>query len=92
MKKELTQEAIKLLKDLISIQSFSSEENETAARLEQWFTDHEIPFFRANNNVYSFNRFYDEKNISNLCLSNFLRPNRHESSRCTTKIRQKEFC
>ena len=45
MKKELTQEAIKLLKDLISIQSFSSEENETAARLEQWFTDHEIPFF-----------------------------------------------
>jgi acetylornithine deacetylase len=61
MKKELTQEAIKLLKDLISIQSFSSEENETAARLEQWFTDHEIPFFRANNNVYAFNRFYDEK-------------------------------
>ena len=61
MKKELTQEAIQLLKDLISIQSFSSEENETAARLEQWFTDHEIPFFRANNNVYAFNRFYDEK-------------------------------
>ncbi|MGB2305791.1 MAG: M20/M25/M40 family metallo-hydrolase [Flavobacteriaceae bacterium] len=61
MKKELTQEAIQLLKDLISIQSFSSEENETAARLEQWFTDHEIPFFRANNNVYTFNRFYDEK-------------------------------
>jgi acetylornithine deacetylase len=61
MKKELTQEAIQLLKDLISIQSFSSEENETAARLEQWFSDHEIPFFRANNNVYAFNRFYDEK-------------------------------
>ncbi|MDC1081070.1 M20/M25/M40 family metallo-hydrolase [Flavobacteriaceae bacterium] len=61
MKKELTQEAIQLLKDLISIQSFSSEENETAARLEQWFADHEIPFFRANNNVYAFNRFNDEK-------------------------------
>lgn len=61
MQKELTKEALELLKDLIAIESFSSEENETAARLEQWFMDHGIPFFRENNNVYAFNHFYDKK-------------------------------
>ena len=58
--KVLTQEAIALLKELISIQSFSSEEDQTAARIEQWFSDHDIPSERIQNNVYAFNANFDE--------------------------------
>ena len=58
--KVVTQEAIALLKDLISIQSFSSEEDQTAARIEQWFSDHDIPCERIQNNVYAFNANFDE--------------------------------
>lgn len=56
----LTQEALSLLQDLIAIQSFSSEEEGTAQRIEQWFTDHAIPFSRENNNVYAFNKNFQE--------------------------------
>lgn len=55
----LTEAAIALLHDLISIQSFSSEEDPTAKRIEQWFVEHEIPTKRENNNVYAFNAAYD---------------------------------
>ena len=58
--KVVTQEAIALLKDLISIQSFSSEEDKTATRIEQWFIDHDIPSKRIQNNVYAFNATFDE--------------------------------
>ena len=58
--KILTQKAITLLKDLISIQSFSSEEDQTAARIEQWFSDHDIPSERLQNNVYAFNANFDK--------------------------------
>ena len=58
--KVVTQEAIALLKDLISIQSFSSEEDKTATRIEQWFIDHDIPSKRIQNNVYAFNAAFDE--------------------------------
>ena len=57
--KKLTEEAIALLHDLISIQSFSSEEEPTAKRIEQWFVDHAIPFKRQDNNVYAFNAAFD---------------------------------
>lgn len=60
MNEVLTQEALSLLKDLISIQSFSSEEQGTAERIEKWFTDHDIPFMRENNNVYAFNHTFEE--------------------------------
>lgn len=56
----LTQEALSLLQDLIAIQSFSSEEEGTAQRIEQWFTEHAIPFSRENNNVYAFNKNFQE--------------------------------
>lgn len=56
----LTQEAIKLLKKLISIQSFSSEEDQTASAIEEWFTAHHIPFKREQNNIYAFNKYFDE--------------------------------
>ena len=60
MNKKLTQEALSLLKDLIAIQSFSSEEDRTALRIEEWFATHDIPFLRKNNNVYAFNKNYEE--------------------------------
>ena len=56
----LTQEALSLLQDLIAIQSFSSEEEGTAQRIEQWFTEHDIPFSRENNNIYAFNQNFQE--------------------------------
>lgn len=57
--KTLTQEAIALLHDLIAIQSFSSEEDPTAVRIEQWFADHGIPSKRQDNNIYAFNATFD---------------------------------
>ena len=42
----LTQEAIALLKALIETPSFSSEEEQTALLIENWFTQNNIPFER----------------------------------------------
>jgi acetylornithine deacetylase len=55
----LTPSAIQLLKDLIEIPSFSSEEDLTAARIEQWFIEHEIPFQRSQNNIWATNEHFD---------------------------------
>ncbi|APG59211.1 M20 family metallo-hydrolase [Christiangramia salexigens] len=57
---DLQQEAIDLLKNLIETQSFSGEEDETAALLEEWFTRHEIPYNRHQNNVWAVNKNYDK--------------------------------
>lgn len=56
----LTQEAIALLKQLIATPSFSSEEQETALLIEAWFTANSIPFKRENNNIWAFNKQYNE--------------------------------
>ena len=69
--KVVTQEAIALLKDLISIQSFSSEEDQTAVRIEQWFSDHDIPSERLQNNVYAFNANFDKSKPSPLGVDTF---------------------
>ena len=58
--KTLSEKAIALLHDLISIQSFSSEEDKTAARVGQWFNDHNIPFEQQDFNVYAFNKAFDK--------------------------------
>ena len=55
----LTASAIQLLKDLIEIPSFSSEEELTAARIEQWFKDFKIPFQRSQNNIWATNADFD---------------------------------
>nr|WP_314839468.1 M20 family metallo-hydrolase [uncultured Flavobacterium sp.] len=55
----LTQEAIALLKALIETPSFSSEEDQTALLIENWFTQNKIPFKRENNNVWAFNKHFD---------------------------------
>lgn len=73
----LTQEAIDLLKNLIETQSFSSEEQQTAILIEQWFINNEIPFKRENNNVWAFNKNFD-KNKPTLLLNSHhdtVRPN-----------------
>ena len=58
--KELTEKAIELLKELISIQSFSSEEDKTADAIENWFKSFNIPFERHLNNVWAVNQHFDE--------------------------------
>ena len=55
----LTTSAIELLKDLIEIPSFSSEEQLTAARIEAWFTNYKIPFQRSHNNIWATNADFD---------------------------------
>ncbi len=57
---QLTNKAIELLQQLISLQSFSSEEDKTANAIEAWFTYFNIPYKREKNNVYAFNKYYDE--------------------------------
>ncbi|MNX12578.1 Succinyl-diaminopimelate desuccinylase [compost metagenome] len=56
----LTQEAIALLKSLIKTPSFSSEEEQTALLIENWFTQNNIPFERENNNIWAFNKNFDK--------------------------------
>lgn len=56
---KLTEKAIALLMKLISIPSFSGEEEGTASALEAWFTSFTIPFERDNNNVYAKNKHWD---------------------------------
>jgi acetylornithine deacetylase len=57
---ELTNNAIALLKELIETQSFSSEEGSTAAHIEGWFKQYEIPFNRTKNNVWAVNKHFEE--------------------------------
>jgi acetylornithine deacetylase len=59
MIKKLTEEAIALLKKLISKQSFSGEENETALLIMQWFSDHNIKFESQIHNVWAKNKHFD---------------------------------
>ncbi|MCL4137400.1 UNVERIFIED_CONTAM: hypothetical protein GTU68_005946 [Idotea baltica] len=61
MIENLTTEAIQLLKNLIATQSFSSEEDNTAVIIENWFKDNEIDFKRSNHNVYAFNKFFNKE-------------------------------
>ncbi|ASV30603.1 M20 family metallo-hydrolase [Maribacter cobaltidurans] len=56
----LTQKAIELLKELISIQSFSQEEEGTAAAIENWFKAFDISFKREHNNVFAKNKYWDD--------------------------------
>ncbi|MBW1295803.1 M20 family metallo-hydrolase [Aquimarina litoralis] len=57
---ELTREAIDLLHQLIETQSFSSEEEGTALLIENWFHQYNIPFEREHNNIWAYNKNFDE--------------------------------
>ncbi|MFK7814099.1 MAG: M20 family metallo-hydrolase [Maribacter sp.] len=58
--KQLTEKAIALLKKLISIQSFSGEEDKTADAIQDWFQAFNIPFERIHNNVFAKSKFWDD--------------------------------
>jgi acetylornithine deacetylase len=69
MIQELTQEAIALLKKLIEIPSFSSEEDQTALQIEQWFIKCGIKYNRTKNNVWAINKHFDDRKPSLLLNS-----------------------
>lgn len=73
--------AIKLLKQLIETPSFSKEENETAAIIENWFTALDIPTSRSNNNIWAFNKYFDANKPSILLNSHHdtVKPNKNYS-------------
>lgn len=56
----LIEEAIALLKELITIPSFSKEEDQTAGVLCLYFAKKGIPHYRIGNNVYVPNKHFDE--------------------------------
>lgn len=58
--KTITKEAVDLLKNLIETPSFSSEEEQTATLIENWFLTNDIPFKREKNNVWAYNLHFDE--------------------------------
>ncbi|HRP57177.1 M20 family metallo-hydrolase [Agriterribacter sp.] len=55
-----TAEAIHLLKELITIPSFSREEDKTAEQIGLFFAHKGIPHFRIGNNIYALNKYFDE--------------------------------
>lgn len=55
----LTKDAIELLKDLIQTESFSKQEDNTAAILEEFFRERNIPFRRKKNNIWAKNKYFD---------------------------------
>jgi acetylornithine deacetylase/succinyl-diaminopimelate desuccinylase-like protein len=69
--------AVRLLEDLIRIPSYSKEEGETAALIESFFAERNIPSNRYLNNVWAVNRYYDASKPSVLLNSHHdtVRPN-----------------
>ncbi len=59
-KEALGQQALALLKQLITIPSFSEEEDETAAAIDVWLQKHGVATKRQFNNIYAFNKHYNE--------------------------------
>lgn len=60
MIEQLTNDAIALLKKLIETESFSSEEDVTAAHIEDWFQRYNIDYKRTKNNVWAVNKNFDD--------------------------------
>jgi len=58
-KKELAEQAIELLQQLIAIPSFSTEEDKTAICIQQWLEGKGIPIRRSANNIIAQNAHYD---------------------------------
>jgi acetylornithine deacetylase len=74
----LQQDAIALLKALITIPSFSKEEDETASLICRFLGDRNIVHFRVGNNVYALNKNYDAAKPSILLNSHHdtVKPNK----------------
>jgi acetylornithine deacetylase len=74
----LTAEALYLLKRLITTPSFSREEDQTAAIIEGFFDQHQIPYKRLKNNLWAQNRHFDPAKPTILLNSHHdtVKPNR----------------
>ena len=57
---KLQDDAINLLKDLISIQSFSFEEDKTATKINNWLRERGVKSDRKVNNIIAYNKHYDQ--------------------------------
>ncbi|MEP2236940.1 MAG: M20 family metallo-hydrolase [Maribacter sp.] len=57
---ELTESAISLLKELISIESFSKQEDKTADAIQAWLAKYDIPNERDGNSIIAKNKFWDD--------------------------------
>lgn len=69
MNKIIYENAVGLLKQLISTPSFSKEENDTAEIICAFFSKHDVPFARVGNNIYAKNKHYDASKPSILLNS-----------------------
>lgn len=58
--KLLYKEAVDLLKQLITIPSFSKEEDQTADCIALFFNKKQIPYNRIGNNIWASNLFFDD--------------------------------
>ena len=78
MEKKIYEDAVALLKQLISTPSFSKEENDTAEIIIAFFEGHNIPCSRVGNNIYAKNKNYDLSKPSVLLNSHHdtVKPNR----------------
>ncbi|RZK80326.1 MAG: M20/M25/M40 family metallo-hydrolase [Pedobacter sp.] len=56
---QLQKDSLELLKRLISIQSFSKEEDQTADVIEQFLQERNIKTNRKLNNVWAYNKYFD---------------------------------
>lgn len=55
----LQKDSLELLKNLISIQSFSKEEDKTADLIAQFLQDRQIKIHRKLNNIWAYNQHFD---------------------------------
>src|SRR5690242_3858563 len=75
---ELYSDAVDLLKQLITIPSFSKEEDKTAAYLQEFFQQKNIKANRYLNNVWATNKYFDDSKPTILLNSHHdtLKPNK----------------
>ncbi len=59
MIEKLQEESLELLKELISIQSFSREEDKTADLIERFLRDRAVKTHRKLNNIWAYNKYFD---------------------------------
>ncbi len=57
---KLTENSINLLRELIRIPSFSKEEKQTGDAIERFLQQKGVKTFRKLNNVWAYNKFYDD--------------------------------
>jgi acetylornithine deacetylase len=58
---KLQDDAVALLQELIALPSFSREEDKTASAIAKFLAVRGVEHYRIANNVYAYNKYYDEK-------------------------------